>query len=156
MSAACSVHVRVRPSQSRGEWVLNGNNIQHGASQRAFRVGHIFPEAARNDEVFERTTRGLVGRVVEGESGTVLAYGQTSSGKTHAMRGCAGDAGLLQQAIEHLFVVMRGLKQDRVFCVRIAYFEVCDPSPPCAASNTALRRCRVHALRALHRRTTLT
>ena len=131
----CSVHVRVRPSPSQGDWVLSEDTVQHRGSQRAFRVGHVFPETARNAEVFERTTRGLIGSVVEGESGTVLAYGQTSSGKTHAMRGCPGDAGLLQQAIEHLFVVMRAQKKDRVFCVRIAYFEVRhSPHPPSASS----------------------
>ena len=36
-------------------------------------------------QVYERTTADIVDKVVGGVNGTVFAYGQTSSGKTHTM-----------------------------------------------------------------------
>lgn len=36
-------------------------------------------------QVFEKTTADIVKKVIGGVNGTVFAYGQTSSGKTHTM-----------------------------------------------------------------------
>ncbi len=40
-------------------------------------------------QVFEKTTADIVGKVIGGVNGTVFAYGQTSSGKTHTMMASA-------------------------------------------------------------------
>jgi kinesin family protein 5 len=50
----------------------------------------------------------VVKGVMEGINGTLLAYGQTSSGKTHTMSGVAGDpeaVGVIPRAVEDLFKV---------------------------------------------------
>lgn len=37
----------------------------------------------------------------------MFAYGQTSSGKTHTMRGCAGEPGVIPLAIKDLFGIIQ-------------------------------------------------
>jgi hypothetical protein len=53
--------------------------------------------------VFEHVGRPGIEPVVQGISGTVFAYGVTSSGKTHTMMGTAADPGVVPRAIAALF-----------------------------------------------------
>ena len=52
-----------------------------------------------------------------------LSQGQTSSGKTHTMRGSAQEAGLIPLAAHDIFRLI-GASQDREYIVRISYTEV--------------------------------
>jgi centromeric protein E len=45
----------------------------------------------------------IVKKAVDGYNGTVFAYGQTSSGKTHTMRGHTDEAGIIPLAVADLF-----------------------------------------------------
>jgi len=45
----------------------------------------------------------LVKKAVNGFNATVFAYGQTSSGKTHTMRGHTEEAGVIPLAVADLF-----------------------------------------------------
>ena len=47
----------------------------------------IFNHLTSQSEIFEKSVKGIVSGVMEGFNGTVFAYGQTSSGKTHTMTG---------------------------------------------------------------------
>jgi len=47
----------------------------------------VFNSETGQREIFEKSVKGIVASVMEGFNGTVLAYGQTSSGKTHTMTG---------------------------------------------------------------------
>ena len=49
--------------------------------------------------LWEMRMQGLIKAVVNGFNGTVFAYGQTSSGKTHSMRGNAADPGIIPMAV---------------------------------------------------------
>lgn len=41
--------------------------------------------------------------MLEGFNGTVFAYGQTSSGKTHTMKGCESEPGIIPLAVHDIF-----------------------------------------------------
>ena len=49
--------------------------------------GCLFSERATQEEVYESAARHIIDDVLEGYNGTIFAYGQTSSGKTHTMEG---------------------------------------------------------------------
>ena len=49
----------------------------------------VFGPEESTEQVYEDLVRPLVERVVEGYNATVLAYGQTTSGKTHTISGAA-------------------------------------------------------------------
>ncbi|PFH54245.1 hypothetical protein AMATHDRAFT_135365 [Amanita thiersii Skay4041] len=73
-------------------------------------------------ELFTSTARPLISRFLEGFNCTILAYGQTSSGKTFTMTGIDLDAdpsdphngmGIIPRAVSHIFSQARQIKEER-------------------------------------------
>lgn len=62
-------------------------------------------------------------QVIGGFNGTVFAYGQTSSGKTHTMRGTPEEPGIIPLAVAEIFRQINSM-QDREFLLRVSYMEV--------------------------------
>ena len=60
---------------------------------------------------------------MNGYNGTVFAYGQTSSGKTHTMMGSAEEPGVIRQAIDQLFLAVEQTT-DRAFLMEVSYLEI--------------------------------
>ncbi|GJM98735.1 hypothetical protein PR202_ga15769 [Eleusine coracana subsp. coracana] len=56
-------------------------------------------------------------------TGTVFAYGQTSSGKTYTMRGCDSEQGIIPLAVHGLFQHIQE-NVDREFLLRMSYMEI--------------------------------
>ena len=72
--------------------------------------------------MFTNTAQPLISRFVEGFNCTILAYGQTSSGKTFTMTGIDLDAdpmdpsngmGIIPRAVSTIFARCRELKEER-------------------------------------------
>ena len=57
------------------------------------------PTTSVAPQVYDRTTKDIVEKVVGGFNGTVFAYGQTSSGKTHTMMGVPDEPGIVPLAV---------------------------------------------------------
>jgi len=57
------------------------------SKERRYTFDEALGEYASQQEVYERTTKVLIGGVLEGFNATVFAYGATSAGKTHTMLG---------------------------------------------------------------------
>lgn len=64
---------------------------------------HVFDR-----QVFDQVGRPAMEPVLSGISGTVFAYGVTSSGKTHTMMGTAADPGVVPRSIQCLFEAIGG------------------------------------------------
>lgn len=54
---------------------------------KVFTFDGVFNELVMQKELFEATALPIVSQVFEGYNGTVFAYGQTGTGKTHTMEG---------------------------------------------------------------------
>jgi len=52
---------------------------------QAFMFDRIFDENTTQSDVYEATTRTLLGSVLDGYNATVFAYGATGCGKTHTI-----------------------------------------------------------------------
>lgn len=83
----------------------------------------VFDSLCSTKDVYESTTKGLIQQVIEGFNSTVFAYGQTSSGKTHTMRGNEEEPGIIPQAIQELFHLLNKAA-DREFLLRMSYMEI--------------------------------
>jgi kinesin family member 3A len=56
--------------------------------------------------LYINTARGIVDKVLEGYNGTILAYGQTGTGKTYTMVGNADSPesrGIIPNSFAHIF-----------------------------------------------------
>jgi hypothetical protein len=67
------------------------NSVQNKTKQK-FVVDYFFNDDSSQKDVYETVAKPIVDSCLEGYSGLILAYGQTSSGKTFTMRGTEHDS----------------------------------------------------------------
>ena len=70
---------------------------------KTFTFDNVFDWTSTQSEVYEETAKPIVESVLEGYNGTVFAYGQTGTGKTHTMDGGAGDNGIIPRTFNQIF-----------------------------------------------------
>ncbi len=139
--------VRVRPlnrqeSSEFFSWRIEANSlVQLDASTRdvdrtrdtKYGLDHIFGPDWTTDRIYEVTTQSLIHKMVAGFNSTVFAYGQTSSGKTHTMRGTPDSPGIIPLAVREAFRLIES-NDTREYLIRVSYMEV---RHPCTASSPA-------------------
>lgn len=68
-------------------------NVKFDASfqGKVYLFDKVFKPNATQEKVYNEAARSIVADVLAGYNGTIFAYGQTSSGKTHTMEGVLGE-----------------------------------------------------------------
>ena len=107
------VGVRLRPADGVAAWRVDGSAVvecpradAYASQQRAprvFRFDDVFDVRADNAAVYERVAKDVVDDALRGNSGALIAYGQTASGKTHTMQGTPESPGLIPRAVVDVF-----------------------------------------------------
>jgi Kinesin motor domain len=125
----CSVFARIRPCApdvQRADWRVEDGTISQprNGTIKAYHLDQVFAGNSSTEDVYINTTQSLVKSVADGFNCTVFAYGQTSSGKTHTMRGTPEDDGIIGRAVSDLFESMRLLAGQKDFSARASYMEV--------------------------------
>ena len=98
--------------------------LPEGAAAPAWEADAVFGECDGNATVYESAAQPVVRAVLRGVNGTVMAYGQTSSGKTHTMSGGDGDPGVMSLALRDIFDAVRADEHTRRYDVRCSYMEI--------------------------------
>ena len=65
--------------------------------------------------------------VLCGYNGTIFAYGQTSSGKTHTMEGVINDPtmqGIIPRIVNDIFNHISSMEENLEFHIKVSYFEI--------------------------------
>ncbi|KAF5393974.1 hypothetical protein D9757_000331 [Collybiopsis confluens] len=97
-------------------WVsLSSTTSKSGAaqiqqSQTAFHTA--FDASASQQELFDRAVSPHLPPLLKGHTLTILAYGPTSSGKTHTMEGSSAEPGIIPRALRVLFEMSKEGKQN--------------------------------------------
>lgn len=86
-------------------------------------LDHIFDPEKSNQDVFETVVQPIIDAAVKGFNGTVFAYGQTSSGKTHTMLGTPIEPGIIPLAVNRTFDSIAET-ENREFLLRVSYLEI--------------------------------
>ncbi|KAG5183781.1 P-loop containing nucleoside triphosphate hydrolase protein [Tribonema minus] len=73
------------------------------AQLAGFEFDHLFYPDSLTQDIYEKAVKGVVLRTMEGYHGSVLAYGQTSTGKTFTMGGVGTQPGVIPLAVEECF-----------------------------------------------------
>ncbi|XP_077222911.1 P-loop containing nucleoside triphosphate hydrolases superfamily protein isoform X2 [Tasmannia lanceolata] len=122
-----NVAVRARPlsieDAKTSPWKISSNSISISNQSTKFEFDRIFGEDCKTAEVYEARTKEIVSAAVRGFNGTVFAYGQTNSGKTHTMRGSVAEPGVIPLAVHDLFHTIQEAT-DREFLLRMSYMEI--------------------------------
>ena len=89
---------------ARNEIMVTKPNSNEEPKQ--FTFDGVFDQNISQEDIYERTAAPIVENVLEGYNGTVFAYGQTGTGKTHTMTGIQGvheQRGVIPRSFENVF-----------------------------------------------------
>ncbi|XP_031626150.1 kinesin-like protein KIF3A [Contarinia nasturtii] len=87
----------------------------------------VYAEDSTQIDLYVDTARPIVDKVLEGYNGTILAYGQTGTGKTYTMSGHSATAqtkGVIPNTFAHIFGHIAKAKDNQKFLVRVSYMEI--------------------------------
>ncbi|KAH8339029.1 hypothetical protein KR074_000941 [Drosophila pseudoananassae] len=94
---------------------------------KTYYFDNVFDGASNQLDLYVDTARPIVDKVLEGYNGTILAYGQTGTGKTYTMSGNPDSPqtkGIIPNAFAHIFGHIAKAKENQKFLVRVSYMEI--------------------------------
>lgn len=136
MASECCIQVfcRVRPLNESEKKNGSITVVKYQAKDTVVVAGkpyvydNVFQPNETQENVYKGAARHIVQDVLNGYNGTIFAYGQTSSGKTHTMEGVIGDSekqGIIPRIINDIFTHIYNMDDDNLeFHIKIAYFEI--------------------------------
>uniref|UniRef100_A0A0K6S852 Kinesin motor domain-containing protein n=1 Tax=Chromera velia CCMP2878 TaxID=1169474 RepID=A0A0K6S852_9ALVE len=97
-----------------------------GSSKKEFNFDCVMREDTTQQEVFDRSARPLLHKVLQGYNGCLFAYGQTGSGKTWTMlgEGKAENKGIIPNLCDELFEQVEARKDRQTFTVQCGMLEI--------------------------------
>uniref|UniRef100_UPI0037E7D16A kinesin heavy chain-like n=1 Tax=Semicossyphus pulcher TaxID=241346 RepID=UPI0037E7D16A len=134
-AAECGVKVmcRFRPlndaERSRGDKNVpkfNGEDTVVVAG-KPYVFDRVLPPNTEQVQVYDTCARQIVKDVLGGYNGTIFAYGQTSSGKTHTMEGNLHDPrlmGIIPRISRDIFDHIYSMDENLEFHIKVSYFEI--------------------------------
>lgn len=92
---------------------------------KSFTFDHAFHWEATQKEVYDIVARPIVNSVMDGYNGTIFAYGQTGTGKTHTMEGAPTPElqGIIPNCFDHVFETVNA-STGKQWMVRASYLEI--------------------------------
>ena len=139
--AASSLGAPMKLGGAGASVAISGTGLQGGGAGdgATFTFDRVFGEDSTSAAIYDDVVRDVVQSVAQkGIDGTVFAYGQTSSGKTHTMQGSrgggrksggGGDAaggdidGIVQMSARDVFATIAS-DPEHSFAIRISFLEI--------------------------------
>uniref|UniRef100_A0A672IBN6 Kinesin-like protein n=1 Tax=Salarias fasciatus TaxID=181472 RepID=A0A672IBN6_SALFA len=87
----------------------------------------VLPPNSEQIQVYDTCAKQIVRDVLGGYNGTIFAYGQTSSGKTHTMEGTLHDPrlmGIIPRIATDIFDHIYSMDENLEFHIKVSYFEI--------------------------------
>jgi kinesin family protein 5 len=110
---------------------INIKTSQHseiGPGTHKFQFDRVFPLVSNQEDVYNFAAKPVVESILEGFNGTIFAYGQTSSGKTHTMQGPSIDdqqlKGIIPRMVNTVFEAISATPDHIEFTVRVSIVEI--------------------------------
>ncbi|XP_061075768.1 kinesin heavy chain isoform X2 [Conger conger] len=94
---------------------------------KSYVFDRVFPTNTTQEQVYNTCAKQIVKDVLGGYNGTIFAYGQTSSGKTHTMEGKLHDRhgmGIIPRIAEDIFNHIFAMDENLEFHIKVSYFEI--------------------------------
>lgn len=94
---------------------------------KVYQFDNILKPNVTQEKVYNTAAKDIVKDVLNGYNGTIFAYGQTSSGKTHTMEGVIGDPnlqGIIPRIISDIFNHIYNMEENLEFHIKVSYFEI--------------------------------
>uniref|UniRef100_A0A8C3R6W2 Kinesin-like protein n=1 Tax=Cyanoderma ruficeps TaxID=181631 RepID=A0A8C3R6W2_9PASS len=134
--AECSIKVMCRFRPLNEAEILRGDKfipkfkgdetVVIGVS-KPYVFDRVLPPNTTQEQVYNACAKQIVKDVLEGYNGTIFAYGQTSSGKTHTMEGKLHDPqlmGIIPRIAHDIFDHIYSMDENLEFHIKVSYFEI--------------------------------
>ncbi|KAJ2008569.1 hypothetical protein GGI04_001094 [Coemansia thaxteri] len=138
-----NVAIRVRPLNQRelrfaatggpvaqAPWQVQRDTItqRHYSDGRAvngnsYTFDKVFDQRDTTQTVYNNIVKEIITSAMSGFNGTIFAYGQTSSGKTHTMYGTGEELGIIKLAVRNMFDVVSN-DSSREYLIRVSFLEI--------------------------------
>ncbi|NWZ50172.1 kinesin heavy chain isoform X1 [Haliaeetus albicilla] len=134
--AECSIKVMCRFRPLNEAEILRGDKfIPKFKGEETVVIGQgkpyvfdrVLPPNTTQEQVYNACAKQIVKDVLEGYNGTIFAYGQTSSGKTHTMEGKLHDPqlmGIIPRIAHDIFDHIYSMDENLEFHIKVSYFEI--------------------------------
>uniref|UniRef100_A0A2I3HDE4 Kinesin-like protein n=1 Tax=Nomascus leucogenys TaxID=61853 RepID=A0A2I3HDE4_NOMLE len=134
--ADCSIKVMCRFRPLKEEEIVRGDKfIPKYKGDETVVIGQgkpyvfdrVLPPNTTQEQVYNACAKQIVKDVLEGYNGTIFAYGQTSSGKTHTMEGKLHDPqlmGIIPRIAHDIFDHIYSMDENLEFHIKVSYFEI--------------------------------
>ncbi|XP_060048485.1 kinesin-1 heavy chain [Erinaceus europaeus] len=96
-------------------------------ASKPYAFDQVFQSHTSQEQVYNDCAKKIVKDVLEGYNGTIFAYGQTSSGKTHTMEGKLHDPegmGIIPRIVQDIFNYIYSMDENLEFHIKVSYFEI--------------------------------
>nr|XP_020494228.1 kinesin-1 heavy chain [Labrus bergylta] len=96
-------------------------------SGKPYHFDRVFQSNTTQEQFYNAVAQKIVKDVLDGYNGTIFAYGQTSSGKTHTMEGRLHDRdmmGVTPRIVQDIFNYIYSMDENLEFHIKVSYFEV--------------------------------
>uniref|UniRef100_A0A3Q2XA68 Kinesin family member 5A n=1 Tax=Hippocampus comes TaxID=109280 RepID=A0A3Q2XA68_HIPCM len=127
-NAECNIKVLCRFRPLNRSEILRGDKFipvfQGEDAGRCFVFDQVFPTNATQEQVYNTCAKHIVKDVLGGYNGTIFAYGQTASGKTHTMEGNLHDPqgmGIIPRIAEDIFEHIFAMDENLEFHIKVGF-----------------------------------
>lgn len=93
---------------------------------RSFFFDKVYDETLTQERIFNETSLPIVESVLQGYNGTIFAYGQTGTGKTHTMEGdirSETEKGIIPRSFEMIFDLIKTTYNTN-YLIRVSFLEL--------------------------------
>ncbi|PRP88123.1 kinesin-like protein [Planoprotostelium fungivorum] len=104
--------------------VLKDPNPYSSAPSYKFHFDHNYPHDISQQQVYEDLGSPILDKAFQGYNGTIFAYGQTGTGKTHCIMGSGDDLGIIPRMNKDLFARIENQSDDKIFLVSVSFLEL--------------------------------
>uniref|UniRef100_A0A2K6DDK9 Kinesin-like protein n=1 Tax=Macaca nemestrina TaxID=9545 RepID=A0A2K6DDK9_MACNE len=91
-------------------------------ASKPYAFDRVFQSSTSQEQVYNDCAKKIVKDVLEGYNGTIFAYGQTSSGKTHTMEGKLHDPegmGIIPRIVQDIFNYIYSMDENLEFHIKV-------------------------------------
>ena len=123
------VVARIRPINGADEnnyWNISGKDCAISDDKNTFKFDNVYHGSQSTKHIYDDSIRDMIPDIVKnGINGIIMAYGQTSSGKTYTMQGKSDGSkpGIVQLVADQIFSEIANTPENR-FTIQVSCFEV--------------------------------
>ena len=103
---------------------LSNISIKKDSDRKAFGFDSVFDENSTQKNVYLKVGKPVIESVLSGYNSTILAYGQTGTGKTYTMVGSGGKhKGIIPRCVKEVFKVIAS-DYEHAYFVKVGYMQL--------------------------------